>query len=210
MAEFWPESVTAGSFNCLAKLAKEHDVTVIGGWATWLWTGMHKSKDIDVCVSYGELLSLRSEYPVKKNDRLRKYEIKLNDFDIDVYLPKFSSLSLPVDELTGTFRAQKGGFWTISCEALLILKQGALADREGTPKGRKDSIDILSILTLAPFGLEKYLGIVRRHKTLAKYPENLLKTVLSFPAGDAGYVGSGFKEFSSWRKGFVNGFKARR
>ena len=34
-----------------------------------------------------------------KNDRLKKYEIKLQGFDVDVYVPFYSKLTLPVEEL---------------------------------------------------------------------------------------------------------------
>src|SRR3972149_1145941 len=96
--EFWHESLTEESWKKLQELSKETKLTLIGGWAVWLWTKQHKSKDIDLVVDFQELASLKEKYSLEKNDRLKKYEIKLQGFDIDIYLPYYSKLSLPVEE----------------------------------------------------------------------------------------------------------------
>jgi len=66
---------------------------VIGGWAIYLWTGQHKSKDVDIIIpDFKELESLNKRYILKKNDRLKKYEIKIEEIDIDIYLPIIRNL----------------------------------------------------------------------------------------------------------------------
>jgi len=106
--EFWNDSVTKKSFEKLLEISKKYDVTVIGGWAAYLWTGMHKSKDIDLILDYNTLLAIRSEYAVEKNERLRNYEIKGEDFDIDLYLPSYSALPLPVETILKNTRVING------------------------------------------------------------------------------------------------------
>ncbi|HLD75822.1 MAG TPA: hypothetical protein VI874_02295, partial [Candidatus Norongarragalinales archaeon] len=60
---------------------------LIGGWAAFLWTGKHKSKDIDIVVGHDALSGLKQRQALTKNEKLRKYEIKRGDVDIDIYTP---------------------------------------------------------------------------------------------------------------------------
>jgi len=40
--EFWPELLTKASWERLVLLKKEFEVILIGGWAAYLHTGLHK------------------------------------------------------------------------------------------------------------------------------------------------------------------------
>ena len=102
---------------------------------------------IDIIIDYDELSRLKKKFTVAKNDRLKKYEIKMDGIDIDIYLPFYSALGLPAEEIKEYTRA-RGGFTVPRIEALLALKQTAYAGRQGTPKGEKDKIDIFSLLAL--------------------------------------------------------------
>ena len=123
MNEFWNELVTQASWERLQELSKEIDFVLIGGWAAYLWTGKHKSKDIDIIVDYETLAKLQQNYRLEKNERLHKYEIKLEKFDIDIYVPFFSELTLPVNDIMKDHTTKVQNIKTIKPEALLILKQ---------------------------------------------------------------------------------------
>ena len=134
MNEFWNELVTQASWERLQELSKEIDFVLIGGWAAYLWTGKHKSKDIDIIVDYETLAKLQQNYRLEKNERLHKYEIKLEKFDIDIYVPFFSELTLPVNDIMKDHTTKVQNIKTIKPEALLILKQGAEIARRNSVK----------------------------------------------------------------------------
>ena len=49
--EFWNSALTEKSWKVLLQLKeKNFDFVVIGGWAAYLWTSLHKSKDVDIAV----------------------------------------------------------------------------------------------------------------------------------------------------------------
>lgn len=197
--EFWHESTTQESYKKLQEMSKELDLTVIGGWGVWLWTKQHKSKDIDIIVDFGELGRIKEKYTLEKNEHLRKYEIKMPDFDVDIYVPFYSRLELPVEDMIKE-RVKIEGINTISCEALLILKQGAEINRRGTIKGQKDIIDILTILIYAPVNFKKYFNLLEKYnkKSLAK---ELTTEITQFsPKDSEKYLGIKFTEFAKWKK----------
>ena len=68
--EFWSELITKKSWEILLEFKKEPiQFIVIGGWAAYLWTKLHKSKDIDVAIiDLKELDYLKGKYELKKND----------------------------------------------------------------------------------------------------------------------------------------------
>ena len=66
MNEFWNELVTQASWERLQELSKEIDFVLIGGWAAYLWTGKHKSKDIDIIVDYETLAEIAAKLPTGK------------------------------------------------------------------------------------------------------------------------------------------------
>jgi hypothetical protein len=141
--EFWHELQIKKSFELLMELKKEFDFILIGGWAVYLYTRALKSKDIDLIVDYGILEKLRAKYDVVKNERLKKYETKLEGIDIDIYLPFYSNPGIPAEEIKGI---PLEGFKVPPLEVLLILKQNAYRERMGSIKGEKDKLDIISIL----------------------------------------------------------------
>ena len=82
--EYWSTIITEKSWDVLQRIKKEFDFVLIGGWATYLWTKGHKSKDIDIIIDFKELDKLKLNYNLNKNDSLKKYEIKTEGIDIDV------------------------------------------------------------------------------------------------------------------------------
>lgn len=175
--EFWNSLLTEKSWNLLKEIRKKYDFILIGGWAVYLWTKQQKSKDIDIVVDINELQKLKQEQLIK-NDRLKKYEIKSGEIDIDIYVPYFSKLTIPAEDIKN-YSAELEGFNVISREALLVLKQGAEIERRNSSKGEKDKIDIVSILFFSGINFKTYSGILKKYR-LDAYLNNLTALLKSF------------------------------
>ncbi len=204
--EFWNELITKASWEKLQQLTKEIDFVLIGGWAAYLWTKKHKSKDIDILVDYETLAELQRNYRVEKNDRLRKYEIKLEKFDMDIYLPHYSKLTIAPEDLIAECTTKIEGMKTISGEALLVLKQGAEIDRRNSTKGKKDVIDIITLLIYAPIDLKKYEEILKKYK-LERFVDELTHTIKNFDEKEIAHLYLDFNEFSKWKKRILEELK---
>lgn len=162
MTEFYHNLITGESFKILQELRKKFKFILIGGWAVFLYAKSLKSKDIDIVVDYDELGKIKNDYDIYKNERLKKYEIKSGGIDIDIYLPHFSDLGLKPEQIQNYCQSVEGFIVPIP-EVLLILKIHAYRDREGTNKGRKDLIDIFSLLKNTAIDWQKYKGIIKNH-----------------------------------------------
>ncbi|MCD6270324.1 hypothetical protein J7J23_00915 [bacterium] len=161
--QYYHDLITEKSFDILKSAKRKYKFILIGGWAVFLYTRSLKSKDIDIIVDYEELSKLKEDFKVTKNSRLKKYEIKTKGIDIDIYLPHFSDLVLPCQEIE-KFTITKQGFALPIPEVLLILKQGAFLSRKESSKGIKDKIDIFSLLSLENFDFLKYEKILKKYK----------------------------------------------
>lgn len=159
--QYWSELLTHRSWEVLQKLSREVDFIVIGGWATYLWTNASKSKDVDIIVDFTTLEQLKKSYGLRKNDRLRKYEMKIDEIDVDIYVPHYSKLPIQVEELD-SYVTKIENLRTVKPEALLILKQGAEMHRRDSVKGRKDQIDIIALL-MHPVDLKKYFALLKKY-----------------------------------------------
>lgn len=177
MVEFWNSLLTEKSWEILQEIRKKYIFILIGGWAAYLIAGRQKSKDIDIVVSINELQKLKSENLIK-NDRLKKYEIKRGDVDIDIYLEHFSKLTIPSEDIKN-YSVEIQGFKVVCPEALLILKQGAHNDRKNSVKGEKDLLDIISILFFSEIDFTKYAQILRKYG-LQKYQPELRSLIKNF------------------------------
>lgn len=180
MAEFWNSLSTEKSWDVLVQFSKEPiKFIVIGGWATYLWTKLHKSKDIDIAIADIKNMDyLKYKYNLKKNDSLKKYEIQFDEIDLDIYVPYFSKLALPVEDL-GKYTGKIEGFTALKPEALLILKQGAEIERRESVKGAKDQIDIMGLLVYTDFNAKFYFEILKKYK-LENYFQSLKKIISNF------------------------------
>jgi len=168
---FWHSEAVDASWKLLQELRQRHSFVLIGGWAVWLYTRALKSKDIDMLVDFEELSRMRRDLPIAKNDRLRKYEYRRGMVDVDIYVPHYSDLGLPVEYLMAETRIVEG-FRVPEPELLLILKQKAAAGRVGSVKGEKDRIDIMALLASGAVDLGKYSRTCRE-RGLAGLPERL-------------------------------------
>lgn len=174
--EFWNSILTEKSWKVLQELKKEHKFILIGGWAVYLLTKQNKSKDVDVVVSIEELEKFKMERLVK-NDKLKKYEVKKEEIDIDIYLEYYSKLAIPVEEIKN-YTMEIEGFKIASSELLLILKQRAYSERKDSIKGEKDKIDIIS-LVFSKIDFKKYYEILKKYK-IENYLRELKEILFNF------------------------------
>lgn len=175
MVEFYHNLVTEKSFQLLQGLKGSFDFILIGGWAVFLYTKSLKSKDIDLIVDYKVLEKLKEKFMVVKNERLKKYEIKMQEIDIDIYLPFYSQIGLPLEKIKNNCRLVEG-FFVPSIEVLLLFKVFVYQERAGSNKGKKDLIDIFALLSLQEINWENYGRLVKKFQC-EKINETLKKII---------------------------------
>ena len=174
--DYWHNILTEKSWEILQKIKSDFNFTLIGGWAVYLWAKTHKSKDIDIIIDFETLSKLKEKYGIRKNEHLKKYEIKQEEIDIDIYVPYYSKLIIPLEEI----ETEKIEAFTVAkLEYLLVLKQGAEMERKESEKGEKDRVDILSILFNCSINYRLYQRILKKHN-LEHLLERLVKIVKGF------------------------------
>lgn len=173
--EFWADKVVEKSWQALLDLNEEYGFILIGGWASYLHTKALRSKDIDIVVDFETLEQLKLDYDLKKNNNLKKYEFIVDEISVDIYVPYFSELPLPVEDLEDYTEIIEG-VGVLSPEALLALKQGAEKDRSHSVKGQKDRTDILNLLLNGDTDLEKYSKMLEKYN-LGEFRQRLLNLV---------------------------------
>jgi len=178
--DYWNNILTKKSWEILLKLkGKKFDFILIGGWAAFLWTNLHKSKDIDIVIKdYKDMDFLKKNYNLIKNDHLKKYEIKIEEIDVDIYVPFYSKLTIPCEDIK-KYKTKIQGFDVVKPEILLILKQGAEKDRENSVKGEKDRIDIITLVFYADIDFKEYFNLLK-HYRLEEYYKRLKNIINNF------------------------------
>ncbi len=202
MTEFWNSDITETSWRGLQKLSKEIDFVLIGGWAIYLYSRLQKSKDIDIIVNYDILRVLESKYRLNKNERLRKYEIKEEKYDIDIYLPNYSLLAIPPKEIASKYSTRMEGFRVPKLEALMVLKLGAASNRGESKKGEKDFIDILGLLFNSKLDLKLLKEILEEYK-LTQYMRFLMSILNGFDKRNLDYLNLNENGFSKLKHRYV-------
>ena len=176
--EFWNSILTEKSHEILIDIAKKSfKFVLIGGWAIYFWTKMHKSKDIDIIVDFESLKYLKDNYNLVKNERLKKYEIKMAEIDIDVYVPFYSELGIPIGEIQKHTTIIEN-ITVVKPEILLILKQIAEKAREESIKAQKDRIDIMS-LALSGIDWHEYHKLLVGYE-LGEFHDRLIRIIKNF------------------------------
>ena len=161
MKQFYQDIITEKSWELLQQIKREFDFILIGGWAVFLYTHSLKSKDIDIIVDYSSLDKLKSLGDFSKNSRLSKYELKKDTIDIDIYLPYYSNIGVPVEEIQINIQKVKT-FKVPVIELLLLTKLFAYNQRKGSIKGIKDKIDCLALVILSEFNFIKFNELVKK------------------------------------------------
>lgn len=160
--QFWHNLITDKSLEFLQQLRRKFKFVLIGGWAVYFYTHSLKSKDIDIIVDFEELGRLRESFDLIKNERLSKYEIRAGGFDVDIYVPHWSELGLPPDFVI-TKAVSVEGFRIPPKEILLTLKLFVYTQRRASLKGKKDMIDIISLLFKDNISLSYFLQILKEY-----------------------------------------------
>ncbi|MBI2508222.1 hypothetical protein HYV89_04690 [Candidatus Woesearchaeota archaeon] len=172
--ELWNETVVEKSYDILNKIKEELDFIIIGGWASWFHTKTVKSKDIDIYVDFGDFFNFQKSLAnkgifISLNQKLKKYESKIDDVDIDIYTPNYCDLIIPCKDVFFEKWFKKiDGFNVILPEPFLILKLKAEENRSGTIKGFKDRIDILAMIHKSDLDRKFLSEIEKRYKFDAK------------------------------------------
>ena len=158
--EYWHDLITEKSWKLLQRLKGKFKFVLIGGWAVYLLARTQKSKDIDIIVDVDALQQIKNSYDLRKNDALRKYEIKVDEVDVDIYVPFYSRFAIALEKVESR---KIEGFDVTKIEELLILKQDAESDRRHSEKGEKDRIDIMSMLLKCDVDLSRYKKVLLKN-----------------------------------------------
>jgi len=165
------------SWKALISLNKKLDFILIGGWACYLLTKSIKSKDIDIIVDFETLSKIKREFMLKKTPFLKKYETRIGGISVDIYVPFYSKLAIPIEEIQKNITSLEG-FKIPKPEILLILKQYAELERRDSVKGQKDRVDILNLLINRSPNMKEYQKTVRKFG-LSSYPKRLREIIRS-------------------------------
>ncbi len=94
----------------------------------------------------------------------------------------FSDLGLPVEEIKNYTQSLEGFIVPIP-EVLLILKTITLTERKGTTKGKKDLVDIFSLLKGERINWRKYKELIEKYNLKEKEKElkNLVSLQVAVP-----------------------------
>ncbi|MCS6956285.1 MAG: hypothetical protein NZM02_00355 [Patescibacteria group bacterium] len=163
MTDFYQNYLTDKSYQLLINLRKKYQFILIGGWAVYFYTQSLKSKDIDIIIDFSELEKIKKEFFLEKNERLKKYQVKIEEIDVDIYLPFYSFLGLPAEEIIKKTTVVDN-FYLAEKEILLITKIFAYKNRQGSIKGEKDLLDIFSLLFLDDFDFKYFLKVIKQYK----------------------------------------------
>lgn len=194
--QFWHSLITDKSYAFLKELRRNFDFVLIGGWAVYFYTKALKSKDIDIIVDFETLGRMRENFDLVKNDRLKKYEIRAEGFDVDIYVPHWSELGLPLDFVMKSISSVEG-FNLPRKETLLLLKLYVYTQRSISLKGKKDLIDIISLLYFNNPSWDTVMRTVKSYKleSLLETLREILKTTYEMKE-----LGLNRKQFSDFKK----------
>lgn len=85
---------------------------------------------------------------------------------------------------------------------LLALKQGAEIERRGTVKGKKDAIDILTLLIHSKIDLKKYWDLLARNEK-ESHIDKLAEVLQQFSDKDIPHLGIDFTGYKKWKKALL-------
>jgi hypothetical protein len=127
------------------------DAVLIGGWATYLRSGVAKSHDIDVIVDHATLARLKATHELSPSHHIsgRRFETVVEGVGVDVY-PVYQSklgrvLQVPVEVLIS--RTEKiDRARVLTAEGQFVAKMAALLDRPDTLPGEKDRLEMWTLI----------------------------------------------------------------
>lgn len=205
MPQFYHNLITEKSFQFLLEMKKIYKFILIGGWAVFLYTRSLKSKDIDIIIDYDELGKIKERFALHKNERLKKYEIKPGEFDVDIYLPHYSELGIDIEKIKESAVAREG-FVVPQLEILFMLKLYAWRNRRGSVKGQKDELDLFTLAFLPEFDWRAYLDLVKEF-SFGEHHKNF--TALLKSVKDVKELNINEQKMSKLRKNILNQLLSR-
>lgn len=179
----WREDIIDRSWNVLLHLREISQFVLIGGWAVYFWTRKLKSRDIDLCIDQDKFYRLQRDLQkenvfINRNPRLRKFEAKFGDVDVDIYTPFLSNLIVPIRVLfENPWFANIEGYGVAVPEVLLLLKSQAARERWGSEKGLKDRVDLLSLLLHSDWKPELLAELAKTFDPKREFLQVLVRTV---------------------------------
>jgi hypothetical protein len=194
----WREDVVDRSWTILIHLRELCRLVLIGGWAVYFWTRKLKSRDVDLCVDQDNFYELQGELRkenvfVTRNPRLRKYEAKFGDVEVDIYTPFQSNLVVPVRALfENRWFANIEGHDVAVPEVLLLLKSQAAKERWSSEKGLKDRVDLLSLLLHSGWQPEFLQELAQRFDPAMELMKVLVRAVKE-SRSEYGYIGARYE-----------------
>lgn len=140
---------------------------------------------------------LKNSYDLRKNDKMKKYEIKTGEIDIDIYVRHFSPLIIPPEKIEAT---KIEGFDVAKPEFLLALKQAAEEQRSSSEKGEKDRVDIINLLLKCDIDFAKYAGLLRESNK-----EHLIRKLITIvkTCKEYDYFGMNPREFKLSKESII-------
>ena len=196
--EFWNSDITGESWNQLISLSKKYKFVLIGGWAIYMYTKLQKSRDIDMVVDYVQTRPLFADFQMRNNPSLRKYEIKFQKFNVDVYTPFYSRLSVSPQDLLNNYRVIEN-IMVPRVEEMLILKPGAFYDRKSSIKGQKDRVDIAGLVFYSTVDYSRLRVLLNQYKK-ESYMDLLLDAVGNIDGHLLPYLNLNESTYSKIRK----------
>lgn len=184
--EFWNDVATEKSWNVLIGLKGRAEFILIGGWACYMLTGAIKSKGIDIITDFSALERIRAMYRTKKTHFLKKYETMIDGVSVNIYVPFYSSFSVPPEDIQSNTISREG-FEIPKPEILLILKQQAELSRKDSVKGQKDRTDIINLVLNGGTDMKAYTELLRRYR-IQDY-RTRLKEIISSAKREFEYLG---------------------
>jgi hypothetical protein len=169
MVDLWRADAIERSWHVLNKLREFADFVVIGGWGVYFWARKLKSRDIDIYIDQDNFYKLQAEAvktgaAIKRNPRLKKFEVLMDGVEVDIYTPFMCNLVVPCLDLFRTgMLSNIEGFNVAAPEVLLLLKAQAAKERWHSEKGVKDRADIISLLAFVDIKFSLLKELVRKY-----------------------------------------------
>jgi hypothetical protein len=166
----WDEDIMLRSKALLETLkAQGLDFVLIGGWAVYMLSRYHMSRNIDVLMRDRELWKLRSLVSSRRGHEkapgLRKMGFIIDDVGLDIYTETQSGLPVDIKEVFEERRfVEIDGYKVLEPARLLLLKLQAASSRGQGHKGVKDRCDIMSICLKDKKYLEGFMALVMSSK----------------------------------------------
>ncbi len=165
----WRDEQIERSWRVLDDLHGLVDFVLIGGWGVYFWTRKLKSRDIDLYIDQENFYKLQAKaiergFTLKRNPRLKKFEMLIGGVETDIYTPFLCNLVVPSEDVfKKRLFSVVEGFKVALPEVLLLLKAQAARERWHAEKGMKDRADLISLLAFADLKFDYLKGLLEKY-----------------------------------------------